>query len=158
MAQAGDMAFVREAPLPKSNQGPQGVRGPALRPADILFRAWGGGTDLAVDVTIKHPLQEGQKPWTRQKAEGFLKSKEAEKDNKYRQACAQEGWAFSPAAFDTWGGLGPKAKDFLYRLLKRSVGGVPVELRSLRTEEHRQRLSLALMRQVWKLLSAKNNY
>ena len=158
MAQAADLSFVREAALPKSNQGPHGLRGPALRPADLLLRAWSGGTDLAVDVTVKHPLQENQKPWTRQKADGFLKAKEAEKVTKYHQACALEGWAFSPAAFDSWGGVGPKAKDLLYRLLRRAVGGVPIELRSLRMEEFRQQLSLALMRQVWKLLAAKNRY
>ena len=56
------------------------------------------------------------------------------------------------------GGMGPHAKDLLYHLLKRAVGGVPAELRQLRINEHKQRLSLALMRQVWKLLSAKNLY
>ena len=56
------------------------------------------------------------------------------------------------------GGMGSQAKDLMLRLLKRAVGGVPAELRQLRISEHRQRLSLALMRQVWKLLSAKNLY
>ena len=32
----------------------------------------------------------------------------------------------------------------------------PVELQSLRRAEHRQHLSLALMRQVWRLLNQKN--
>ena len=106
------MAFVREAALPLSNQGPQGARGPALRPADILFRAWSGGTDLAIDVTVKHPLQEGQKPWTRPKADGFLKSKEADKIRKYKEACKKEGWAFAPAAFDTWGVWDPRRRTY----------------------------------------------
>ena len=158
MAQMGDLSFARETQLPRSNQGLQGLRGPALIPADLLLRAWSGGTDLAVDFTVKHPLQSSQQPWTRQKADGFLKAKEAEKVSKYQTACAREGWAFTPAAFDTWGGMGPKAKDLLYRMLRRAVGAAPVELRPLRVNEMKQQLSLALMRQVWKLLAAKNQY
>ena len=56
-----------------------------------------------MDVTIVHPLQVREMPWTREKAEAFLKQAETRKVNKYRVACEQEGWAFIPAAFDTWG-------------------------------------------------------
>ena len=153
MAKAGDQPFQREAPLTKANAVPLGQ---ALRPADLLLRAWVGGKDLAVDVTVSHPLQAAQQPWSADKARGYLASVERRKVAKYKEACKLEGWEFSGAAFDTWGGAGPGAKQVLFKLLKRAVGGVPVELRPLRTQEHRQHLSLSLMRQVWKLLGAKN--
>ena len=156
MAQAGDMAFIREAPLSKANSN--GVelawQGPALRPADLLLRAWKGGRDVAIDFTVVHPLQESQKPWTQDKARTFLKTTEGKKVAKYSAACALEGWLFHPAAFDTWGGVGPQAKELLWKILPRAVGGVPPELRASRMADHRQHLSLALMRQVWKLVSA----
>ena len=152
MAQAGDQPFHREAPLLKQSLVPQGR---PLRPADLLLRAWNGGRDLAVDVTISHPLQAAQQPWTAEKARGYLAMVEKRKVTKYKDACTLEGWDFTGAAFDTWGGVGPGAKQVLFKLLKRAVGGVPVELRALRTQEHKQHLSLSLMRQVWKLLAAK---
>ena len=155
MAQAGGQPFIREAPMSKTNAETQG---PARRPADILLRAWQGGQDTAVDVTVVHPLQVAQLPWTRMKAESFLKQAESRKVTNNESACKKEGWAFIPAAFDTWGGMGPKAKDVFHRLLARSVASTPMELQAARKGEHRQHLSLALMRQVWKLLSAKNHF
>ena len=152
MAQAGDQPFRREVALSRSNSHPEGQ---PLRPADLLLRAWQGGKDTAVDFTICHPLQNSQKPWSGPKAQAFVSQQEKRKVQKYKDACNVEGWGFIPAAFDTWGGMGPGAKDLLWKLLRRSVGGVSPELRALRMQEHRQHLSLALMRQVWKLLGAK---
>ena len=154
IAQVGGQPFVREAPMPRSS--PEAQHGPALRPADILLRAWQGGKDTAVDVTIKHPLQAAQAPWTKARAAAFLRQVEHQKEVKYAEACKKEGWAFCPAAFDTWGGVGPKAKDLLHKLLKRATGTLAPELQGARTAELRQLLSLSLMRQVWRLLSAKN--
>ena len=98
MAQAGDQPFHREAPLTRANAVPHGQ---ALRPADLLLRAWVGGKDLAVDVTVSHPLQAAQQPWSADKARGFLASVERRKVAKYKDACKLEGWEFSGAAFDT---------------------------------------------------------
>ena len=61
-----------------------------------------------------------------------------------------------PAAYDTWGGVGPSCKDLLSKLLARAVGAVAPEMKPLVKLELPQKLSLALMRQVWKLLSAKS--
>ena len=146
---------MREVPLNKANCVPNGN---ALRPAGLLLRAWQGGKDLAVDVTVSHPLQLSQQPWTAAKAKGYLSSVEKKKVAKYSKACQLEGWEFTGAAFDTWGGVGPGARQVLFKLLRRAVGGVPSELKALRTQEHKQHLSLSLMRQVWKLLSAKNTF
>ena len=155
MAQAGDQPFRREAALTRSNEHPAGE---ALRPADLLLRAWQGGQDTAVDFTISHPLQQNQRPWSGAKAQGFVALQEKRKVTKYKEACRVEGWGFIGAAFDTWGGMGPGAKTLLWKMLRRAVGGVSPELRALRMQEHKQHLSLALMRQVWKLLGAKNNF
>ena len=92
------------------------------------------------------------------KADAFLKAVEAKKTAKYKEACALEGWTFAPAVFDSWGGQGPSTKDVLFRLVRRAVGGAPPELRAARIAEQRQMLSISLMRQVWKLLSAKNSF
>ena len=153
IAQAGGQPFVREAPLTDASTN---LRGPALRPADILLRAWQGGKDTAVDVTIRHPLQSAELPWSGQKAASFLKATEKAKESKYKAVCQSEGWSFSPAAFDTWGGLGPQAKDLLHKLIARATGTLPPELKPLRVVELRQLVSLALMRQVWRLLLLKN--
>ena len=159
MAQAGDLSFGREVSLTKScaNEAAGSLQ-PAIRPADLLLKAWQGGKDVAVDFTIVHALQQNQKPWSKQKANAFLKSTEARKITKYHDACEKEGWLFMPSAFDTWGGMGPKAKEVLFKMLGRAVGGVPAELKALKKCEHRQHLSLALMRQIWRLLAAKNNF
>ena len=107
-----------------------------------------------MDFTVCHPLQSSQKPWSGPKAQASTSLQEKRKSQKYREACSAEGWTFIPAAFEKWEGMGLGAKDVLWKLLKRAVGGVSPELRSLRMQDHRQHLSLALMRQVWKLLGA----
>ena len=155
MAQAGDQPFRREVMLNKANNHPDG---PALRPADMLLRSWQGGKDTAVDFTISHSLQSSQKPWTTEKAQAFVSLQEKKKVLKYGAACKAEGWNFIPAAFDTWGGMGPGAKELLRKLLQRAVCGLSPELRPIRMQEHKQNLSLSLMRQVWRFLGAKNNF
>ena len=130
--------------------------GPAVSPADFLLLAWQGCRDVAVDVTVVHPLQVAQLPWTPDKAASFLKTTEGKKVAKYATVCEAEGWGFCPAAFDTWGGVGPQAKTILAKLLARSVCQAPAELQAARRAEHRQHLSLSLMRQVWHLLSKRN--
>ena len=124
----------------------------------MLLRAWQGGKDTAVDFTISHSLQTAQKPWTAEKAKAFVTLQEKKKVAKYAEPCKVEGWNFIPAAFDTWGGMGPGAKELLRKMLQRAVCGVSLELRAARTQEHKQSLSLALMRQVWRLLGAKTTF
>ena len=155
MAQAADQPYEREVALPAHNSIPHG---PALRPADLLLKAWQGGVDTAIDFTISHPLQASQKPWSADKARAFVTLQEAQKKTKYTAACKAQGWEFIPAAFDTWGGMGSGAKSVLSKLLKRAVAGTSLDLRAARAQELKQHLSLALMRQVWRLLAAKNNF
>ena len=102
----------------------QDPAGPCLRPADVLLRAWLGGKDTAVDVTVRHPLHGAPETWTAEKATAFLRKAESQKREKFSQCCSREGWAFVPAALDTWGGVGPACKDLIAKLLSRAVGAV----------------------------------
>ena len=155
MALSGSQPFLREAAVSKHNAevGP-GPR--ALRPADLLLKAWQGGKEVAVDVTVKHPIQVDQAPYAGPKAEAYLKQIETRKETMYRVPCEKEGWLLTPAGFNIWGGVGPKAKDVLAKLMARGVAAVPTELQPLRRAELRQNLGVSLMRQVWKLLLVKN--
>ena len=74
----------------------------------------------------------------------------------YRVASEKEGCLFTPAGFNTWGGVGTKAKEVLAKLMARAVAAVSTELQPLRRAELRQNLGVSLMRQVWKLLMVKN--
>ena len=58
-------------------------------------------------------------------------------------------------AFGTWGGLGPEGAKVLHRLVKWAASWQEGELRALRQRELLETISLAIMRQVWKLLGNK---
>ena len=123
-----------------------------LRPADILLRGWAGGRDVAVDVTIGHPLQLAERPWQVDKARSFLRRRELAKVDKYEAACRLEGWGFLPMAFSTWGTAGPGAFTLLTRILRRSEAGADADDRSARISEMRDVVAHAFMRQVIRLL------
>ena len=68
----------------------------------------------------------------------------------------KRGMDFLSCGFRYMGGVGPQAKDLIHKLIARATGTLPPELKPLRTVELRQLVSLALMRQVWRLLLLKN--
>ena len=111
-----------------------------------------GGRDCAVDVTVSHPLQKSQGPWSAEKAAGFLSRVEAAKTAKYGHLCKRSGWSFVPFGVNTWGSLGKGASQVFSRLVRRALAGVPEDLRPQRSAALRQSFSLALMLQVWQLL------
>ena len=113
----------REQPLRQANASR--VLRQHLRPADILLRGWAGGRDVAVDVTIAHPLQLAELPWHVDKAKSFLRRREELKNDKYEAACRLEGWGFLPMAFSTWATPGPGAFGLLSRILRRAAAGPP---------------------------------
>ena len=41
--------------------------------------------------------------------------------DRYADGCARMGWSFHPFVLDTWGGLGPTARQFMATLLKRAT-------------------------------------
>ena len=124
-----------------------------LRPADILLMCWQDGKNLAVDVTVSHPAQTAEAPFTTERAKSFLKRKEEAKCVKYDTPCAKEGWDFTPMALDTWGGFGPKASRTLFHVANKCTAHLTPPARAAAQGELRQRLSLSLLRQVWIMLA-----
>ena len=140
----------REQPLRQANASR--VLRQQLRPADILLRGWAGGRDVAVDVTIAHPLQLAELPWQVDKAKSFLRRREELKIGKYEAACQLEGWGFLPMAFSTWATPGPGAFGLLARILRRAAAGADADDRSTRLAELRDTVTQSVMRQVVRLL------
>ena len=146
--------FAREVPIPDCPEG-------QLRPADILLKGWQTGTDVAVDLTVVHAWRQAEQASTatavtRERWRSSLSKAERQKRDKYNRPCSEAGWAFLPMAFGTWGGMGPEAAKLLHRLLGRAASWLEGPLRGRRQEELQQHVGVALMRQVWHLLDAKN--
>ena len=91
------------------------VQGKA-RPADVLVYEWDSGRDLAVDLTVRHPLAaSGQ--WDPRKSQ--LADAEEEKNRKYLAVCNDEGMDFTPAGISTFGAFGSQGRSFLSKLFNR---------------------------------------
>ena len=125
----------REQPLRQANASR--VLRHQLRPADILLRGWAGGRNVAVNVTIAHPLQLAELPWQVDRVKSFLGRRERLKVDKYEAACHLEGWGFLPMAFSTWGTVGPAAFGLLTRILRRAAARADADDRSARIYELR---------------------
>ncbi len=69
--------------------------------------------------------------------------------------CEAKGWGFSPFAISTWGGLGSSAKAVLFEVTKRMTADLQGWPKTQALEEIRQGLSVTLMRQIARQLSAK---
>ena len=118
-----------------------------------MIQAWDGKA-LAVDVTVCHPAQVAERPGSREATQSFLSRQEEAKSKKYAEACQLEGWAFSGAAFDTWGHAGPAASLLLKKIFRRAVQHLPLWERSRRMAELREGFHIALLRHVWFMLGA----
>ena len=140
----------REQPLRQANTSR--VLRQHLRPADILLRGWASGRDVAVDVTIAHPLQLAELAWQVDKAKSFLRHREQLKVDKYEAACLLEGWGFLPMAFSTWATPRPGAFGLLSRILRQAAAGADADDRSTRLSDLRDTITQSLMRQVVQLL------
>ena len=91
------------------------VQGKA-RPADVLVYEWDSGRDLAVDLTVRHPLAaSGQ--WDPRKSQ--LADAEEEKNRKYLAVCNDEGLDFTPVGMSTFGAFGSQGRSFLSKLFNR---------------------------------------
>ena len=110
-----------------------------------LTVAHGWGTSTA---TLSSPSRDNWRP--------FLRKREDMKHAKYDAHCEREGWHFSALALGIWGGMGPEGVKVLSRILKRCTAW---ESASTRGEAQRlltEAIGVALFRQVWRLLAAKN--
>ena len=147
---------TREAPLQAHNA--EIVSHLHLRPADILLPNWANGRNLAVDLTISHPAQRTEAPHTFDKASSFLRKKETAKHQKYDEPCKKEGWDFQPLTFDTWGKVGPTSDRLLHRIIQKCTSHHTVLHKGTAIQELYQRISLALMRQIWSQLSPGSTF
>ena len=147
---AANQPVEREQPLSREN-GRRVLR-EHLRPADLLWKQWVGGKDVAVDVTVCHPLQRAELPWSVAKCNTFLKRKEEAKIVKYADPCALEGWDFLPMAFTTWGSSGPQAFPLLRKIFRRAAMGADADTRPKVIADLHNKLSVALFRQMVSLL------
>jgi len=69
------------------------------------------------DFTVAHPLTESNLT-SAQAVLGTTRRSEGIKDDKYLDLCEQLGAKFVPFAFETYGGLGARAKEFLSSLAR----------------------------------------
>ena len=144
---AASVSHVKEAP---SNDH--------RRPADLLLTAWDKGRDLAIDFTVTHPLGADAFPLTIDVGKRHLTLAEHAKQAQERResTCAAMRWAYQPAAFSPWGGMGPSAKNLYYEATKKLVTDTPASMLEARHSEIRQALSLTLARQVARQLSLRS--
>jgi hypothetical protein len=126
------------------------------RPADILLVAWERGRDVAVDLTVTHPLGLSQHPINVRNAARHCQRAEAAKVQAEGDLCLRAGWGFAPMAFSPWGGIGPNARALLHEIGRRAtahLSGWPKQ-RCLR--EMHENISLTLAREVVSQLSLRN--
>ena len=76
---------------------------------------------------------------------------------KYDAACARENWNFCALALGTWGGLGPEGAKVLSRILKRTTAWETSDERGAEQRLHSEAVGVALFRQIFSLLRAKNS-
>ena len=145
LASAG-VSHVKEAPS-RAN----------IRPAEILLVNWDKVKDLAVDLTVRHPLTLDNYPLTVEGSRRHLARAETDKMDKERRdgSCLAMHWGFQPAAFSTWGAVGPSARHILREITRRLLTDVPAPLSDARASEIMQHLSLTLARQVGLQLSLR---
>ena len=133
----------------------------SLRPADLLLSTWYAGNPTAIDVTVSHGWGASQSssssPPPRDNWRPFLRRKEDLKHAKYDDACSKEGWHFSALAIGTWGGLGPEGAKVLSRIVKRCSAWESAETKGLTQRSLNEMIGVALFRQIWRLLSKKND-
>ena len=146
------LSVAKEVVLPSSTDA-------HLRPADLLLNNWHAGQPTAVDVTISHGWSAGTSSSfapPRDNWRPHLRRKERLKHDKYDEPCAREGWHFLTAAFGTWGGLGPEGAKTVSRIVKRASTWADADARGYVERRHYEALGVALFRQIWTLLEAKN--
>ena len=78
------------------------------RPADIFVDPWSTADSAAIDVTVTHPLAPSM-GLNIHSAKAVAAAKEKQKVAKYAHLISDKRLNFIPAAFTTFGTLGPEA-------------------------------------------------
>lgn len=125
------------------------------RPADILLMNWSRGQHVAVDFVCTHPAGVAQHPLVVEHTAKHCNRAETQKVHADGPVCEAKGWGFSPFALTTWGGLGSSAKSVLFEVTHRATADLHGWAKTHAMETIRQGLSVTLMRQIARQLSAK---
>ena len=126
------------------------------RPADILLVAWERGRDVAVDLTVTHPLGLASYPFVVDNAARHCQRAEAAKQAAEGDLCCAVQWGFIPAAFTPWGGSGPAARALLHEVGRRATAALSGWPKQRRLREIHEGLSLTLARDVTRQLGLRN--
>jgi hypothetical protein len=142
-----------QAAIPAAKEQTSGGR---RRPADILLVGWERGRDVAVDLTVTHPLGLASHPIVVKSATQHCRRAEEAKTAAEGDLCRQAGWGFVPAAFTPWGGCGPSARSILHEVGRRATAALSGWPKAGRLREIHEGLSLTLAREVARQLSLRN--
>jgi hypothetical protein len=119
-----------------------------LRPADIFIPNWSIEGDMALDVTIRHPLPPSLFPATISSANDLLQRADTDKRALYKEMCARHGCQFQPLVLTTWGGLHGSgisfARELFLKVTLDRTGAAQLETE----HELRASLSMRLMKEV----------
>ena len=143
----------KEVPVPVRMHGDKRK---APRPADLLLINWDHGVDTAIDFTVSHPLALAHQPLVLKNVTRHGRQEEAAKLESEGPMCAHSRWAFQPAAFNPWGGMGPSACEILHEISKRATAELAGWLKTRRLTEIYQGISLALARHVARQLHLRS--
>jgi hypothetical protein len=125
------------------------------RPADILLVQWSRGQNVAIDFVCTHPAGVAQHPLVVDNTTKHCNRAETRKVQADGPSCEAQGWGFSPFAISTWGGLGSSAKSVLFEVTKRITADLQGWPKTQVLEDIRRGLSVTLMREIARQLSAK---
>jgi len=89
------------------------------RPADLLVENFSASGDLAVDVSVVHPLRFSLRP--AMETSGRLAHERQEQKNiQYKQLCNSQGWDFTTAVAETTGAWAPQGQQLINKLARLS--------------------------------------
>ena len=119
MLATNGIAYEREQGPVDSNQ----------RPADILLKRWKDDVDVAMDITVHHPIGV-RAICTVDGTTTSMQEAATRKERLYTSLCRQHGWDFCPMVFDTWGGIHGKGLAMWKAFTHAATAGHPLRTRS----------------------------
>ena len=142
---------VLEAGVAHSRE--KSIDGSLSRPADILLPGFWRGQDVAVDITVVHPLQV-HRPYGLGSATRALDDAAREKRRAHGEACERVGVRFEPLVLDTWGGVHGTGKQVWRAIQLAATKRLRPNERTQRLGALKRSLSLAVVRTVARQLAS----
>ena len=120
---------------------------PLRRPGDINVPRWSGGTNIAIDVAVTCPLQQGIVEAAAQDSLVAAACYEDHKRNDRQTAvrCQELGIELTPVVAESFGGWGETAQNF-FKTLARLLASRQGKTTSECTNELYQSLNVKIMR------------